>query len=65
MFVVAIDGNMATVTNSFHLAASYVDCIRGCGHRVTITRIQGKELPPVLRMLEGRKTGVIGRATRA
>jgi hypothetical protein len=60
MFVVAIDGNVASVTNDFDIAASYADGIRVCGRRVTITKIQVKELSPVLRMLEGRGVGITG-----
>ncbi|MFZ5861678.1 MAG: hypothetical protein ACOYXR_02330 [Nitrospirota bacterium] len=59
MFIVRLDGEVVTVTNTFHSAAGYADGIRGVGHRIAITSVTPDELPPALHALERR-----GRATR-
>jgi hypothetical protein len=54
MFIVRLDGEVVTVTNTFDSAAWYADGIRGVGHRVAITLASAEELPPALRALEQR-----------
>jgi hypothetical protein len=54
MFIVRLDGEVVTVTNTFDSAAWYADGIRGVGHRVAITLATPDELPPALRALEQR-----------
>ncbi|MFZ5876427.1 MAG: hypothetical protein ACOYXU_08465 [Nitrospirota bacterium] len=54
MFIVRLDGEVVTVTNTFDSAAWYADGIRGVGHRVAITLASPDELPPALRALEQR-----------
>jgi hypothetical protein len=64
MFIVRLDGEVVTVTNTFDSAAWYADGIRGVGHRVAITLASPDELPPALRALEQRSGVGRGLAAR-
>ncbi len=54
MYIVRLDGEVVTVTNTFDSATLYADGIRAVGRRVSITLAVPDDLPPALRALERR-----------
>ncbi|HET8761334.1 MAG TPA: hypothetical protein VFN94_09705 [Nitrospiria bacterium] len=64
MYIIKLDGEVVTVTNSFDSAACYADGIRGVGRRVAITLAMPDDLPPALRALEQRSGAARGRSPR-
>jgi hypothetical protein len=54
MYIIKLDGEVVTVTNTFASAASYADVIRSVGHRVAISLASPDDLPNALRALERR-----------
>jgi hypothetical protein len=64
MYIIKLDGEVVTVTNSFDSAACYADGIRGVGRRVAITLAMPDDLPPALRALEQRAADGRGRSPR-
>ncbi len=54
MYIVRLDGEVVTVTNTFDSATLYAEGIRGVGRRISITLALPDDLPPALRALERR-----------
>jgi hypothetical protein len=54
MFIVKLDGEVVTVTNTFDSATLYAEGIRKVGHRVVIALALPEDLTPALRALERR-----------
>ena len=63
MFIVRLDGEVVTVTNTFDAAVLYAEGIRGVGRRVAITLALPEDLPSALRALERRAVNTQGRRT--
>jgi hypothetical protein len=63
MYIVRLDGEVVTVTNTFDSATLYAEGIRGVGRRISITLALPDDLPPALRALERKTVKTQGRLT--